>query len=394
MRNRLRNTRPTSIIASAALFLVSATMSQATIYTVAPGDDIQAAIDLAITGDTIQFAAGTYTVTSELVVLNKGITLQGMGKALGTIIQRDSVSMVNHRVLRIEGTPGTPSVPYDPDLATLVSGFTFKNGNAGVNSGGNILVKESPYSIVENSIIENGTATQGGGISMEVGGTLRNSIVRSNTTLNSSQNQGGGIYARYGGNLIENSIIYNNWADVGGGVGLKSGGADNDPSLSGLDARTRIVNSTIANNSVDGIPAYGIYGGGVGSQLHGYESFVTDSIVTFNLGGANPNDIQNITIASAGTLTVTYSDNGAAAYPGTGNINANPLFVGTGEAWEYYRLQVGSPAEAASSTSGPMGAVLDQSTFQVPEPSSTVLIGLAGGLCLARRKPRQISRPV
>lgn len=55
-----------------------------------------------------------------------------------------------------------------------------------------------------------------------------------------------------------------------------------DPSLSGGDARNCILNSTIANNSVDGIPGYGIYGGGTDSQLYGYEAFIPDSIVTFN----------------------------------------------------------------------------------------------------------------
>lgn len=370
--------------AAIALIMGSTIAGQAAIYQVSSANtttEIQAVITSAINGDIIQFAAGTYTLTDELLIQDKGITLQGMGKATGTILQRDIGSMVNHRILHVENTV---VAPYDTAMATTIDGFTVKNGNSGVNSGGNILMKETPYSVIENCIIENGTAGQGGGVSLEVGGTLRNSIVRNNTTINSSQNQGGGIYMRYGANYVNNSPIYGNWADVGGGIGLKYGGVQTDPNFSG-DGRNRITNSTIANNSVDGIPAYGIYGGETGSQLHGYEAFITDSIVTFNLGASNPNDIQNITIAGGGTLTVTYTDNEAALYTGTGNISADPLFVGTGPAWDYYRLQSGSPAKATSSTSGPMGAVLDQTMYVVPEPSTLILTSLALTILLYRR---------
>lgn len=359
--------------------------TQAATYIVSPGDDLQAAIDLTNTGDTIQFNPGIYTVTSELLIQNKGITLQGLSKATGTIIQRDTVSASNHRIFNIQGpTPTGPAFIYNPTLATILDGFTIKNGiTSGV--GGNILVMESPYSIIQNSIIEFGNANSGGGIAMQVGGTLLNSIVRNNSTVNSAQNFGGGIRLDFGGNTITNSIIYNNTGDVGGGIGIRNGGINNDPAFGGGDSRVRINNSTIANNTVDGIPAFGIYGGGVGSQLFAREAFILDSIVAAN----TTNDIQNITIQNGGTLTVTYTDNEASLYLGTGNISADPLFTGSGEPWDLYRLQAGSPALTTSSTGGPMGAVLTRSIFVIPEPSSALLLGLAGLILICQRLRRR-----
>lgn len=370
--------------------LIGITSNQGAVYQVSSADNtaaIQAVLDQAVNGDTVQFAAGTYTLTNELVILNKGITLQGMGKATGTILQRD-IGSPEHRIIRVENAP---VAPYDPAMATTITGFTVKNGKVSSSSGGNILMKETPYSTIDGCIIEQGTAAQGGGISLEVGGMLSNSIIRNNTTINGSQNQGGGIYMRYGANYVHNSIIYDNWADVGGGIGMKFGGAESDPSFSG-DARNRITNSTITGNTADGIPAYGIYGGGTGSQLEGYESFITDSIVTFNLGvtpDAGKNDIDNVTIGGAGTLTVTYTDAnvGGTAYAGTGNIATDPLFVGGGgEPWNTYKLQTGSPALSASSSGGIIGAVLDESMFGVPEPSTLILLGLAGMFLLPRQR--------
>ncbi len=368
-------------LAIAALAL-AASPAGATIYSVSPGDDLQAAIDLSVTGDTIQFAPGTYTVTSQLYIHNKGITLQGMGKALGTTIQRDAGSASDHRIIFVDGPTGS----YDPALSTVIDGFTIKNGVAPFAGpenglGGNVYVKESPYTVIENSIIENGFAGQyGGGIDFEVGGTLLNSVVRDNSTADGTMNQGGGVYSRYGGNTIENSIIYNNSADVGGGLAIQDGGIDNDPNLGGLDSRVHIINATIADNFADGVPAYGIYGGGVAAQLQGKQAFITDSVVWDNQSTAGPSDITNITISGGGTLSVSNTDTEAPNFSGAGNIYTDPQFTAVGAyPWDYYRLQPGSPALTGSSVGGIMGAHLDLSTFQVPEPATATmaLLGLA-----------------
>ncbi|HZK28786.1 MAG TPA: hypothetical protein VFD19_01050, partial [Clostridia bacterium] len=55
-------------------------------------------------------------------IYNKGITLQGMGKANGTTIQRNPSSGVSHRILFIEGPTGS----YNPAVSTVINGFTIK----------------------------------------------------------------------------------------------------------------------------------------------------------------------------------------------------------------------------------------------------------------------------
>jgi hypothetical protein len=357
---------------------------QAATYLLSPGDDIQGTIDAAATGDTLQFTPGVYTVTDQLDIVDKGLTLTGLGKAAGTIIQRNGGA--DHRIFYIgNSTPGT----YSPANATVIDGFTIRNGRAtggGLDSnGGNISVVESPYTVIQNSIIENGFAgVYGGGIDMQVGGKLVNSVVRNNATADGSLNQGGGVYSRYGGNTIENTIIYNNWADVGGGVAIQNSGIDNDSALGGADSRTRLINVTIADNHADGYSGF-IFGGGVGSQLQGKTAFITDSIVWDN----DLDDIYNITIAGGGTLIVDYTNFELASFSsGSGNITSNPLFEAFGsDPWDYYRLQAGSPALTGSSTGGIMGAVLNQSTFAVPSPAAAWIgLSLLGGLLGLRRR--------
>ncbi len=369
----------TQIITMGIATLCLCMAGQAAMITLSPGDDIQSAIDTTMAGDTIQLAAGTYTITNELHIYNKGITIMGMAGALGTTIQRDSGAETNHRILFIEGAVGS----YDQSTGTVISGLTLKNGIAAL--GGNVYVKESPFTVISNCIIENGFATQyGGGIDMEVGGTLFNSIVRNNSTANGSMNQGGGVYLRYGGNVIENSIINNNWADVGGGVAIQDSGIDNDPSFDGADSRVLIKNSTIADNYADGYAGF-IFGGGVASQLQGKEAMIKDSIVWDNLGGANVSDIYNITAGGAGTLITTYTDTGSPYCTGTGNIYTDPMFNAAGlYEWDYYMLQDGSAALTASSTGEIVGAVLNTSQF-VPEPATLSLLAF-GCLALIRRR--------
>lgn len=72
-----------ALVLGAALCLVFAGTALAETHTVNPGDSIQAAIDAAAAGDTIQIAAGTY---EQNIVVNKHVKLVGAGNT--TIIRR------------------------------------------------------------------------------------------------------------------------------------------------------------------------------------------------------------------------------------------------------------------------------------------------------------------
>lgn len=153
--------------------------------------------------------------------------------------------------------------------------------------------------------------------------------------------------------IIEDCLMYNFPFDKGVSVG------DNDAStntvvrncliydcLSGIMAKDQcdvtVSNCTLVGNSAGFTnylknPAPGITRGG--------DTFAFDNILWNN----------NVTIALAdgGTLTGEYNDFGNTNWPGTGNINVNPLFLDP--ASRDYRLATNSPCRGAGRNGGDMG---------------------------------------
>ncbi|MHC4624711.1 MAG: hypothetical protein ACYS4W_12505, partial [Planctomycetota bacterium] len=92
----------------------------ATTYYVNPGESIQAAIDSASYGETVQVAAGTYV---ENITLKNGVKVLGAGPLSTTIDGAFSGSVVT-------------STGCDPN--TILEGFTIANGTGtNVGSGDN-----------------------------------------------------------------------------------------------------------------------------------------------------------------------------------------------------------------------------------------------------------------
>lgn len=79
--------------------------------------DVQAAIDAAVDGDRVLVPAGTCTWTVQVLVQNKGITLQGAGIGQTTIIRNDTSAAI----LRFEFQA--------VDSTTIITAFTF-DGNS------------------------------------------------------------------------------------------------------------------------------------------------------------------------------------------------------------------------------------------------------------------------
>ena len=220
-----------------------------------------------------------------------------------------------------EGTSGAIEV-YDYSTAT-VDGCTF-TGNVGIDGGGGVGVYEYGSADVRNSTFRNnGTAFSGGGVDSWYGDvTISGCVFESNTARTDVEldwTYGGALYSNASALNVQRTVIAKNEADHGGGVCLE------------MDVNANFVNCTIVDNT--GVEA----GGGISL----YDGVVTlnlvNTIVAWNEGGNVLNPSEGL-----GQVNATYSDIfDEGAWPGEGNINADPMFVDA-EGGNYH-LAAGSP---------------------------------------------------
>jgi predicted outer membrane repeat protein len=369
-----------------SLFILLSSFSlSATIINV-PTDQptIQEGIDAATDTDTVLVADGTYF--ENINFYGKAITV-----ASNFIIDGDSLHIEN---TIINGSqPANPNyasvVIYNSgeDSASILCGFTLTEGtgslepDVGMFGGGVSMHNSSPH--LENLIITNNVITGisgGGGIYCSMSSpSIFNVIISNNSsgygagffcfgsstpslenvaiTDNLSSDGGGGILCNYNVNLsLENVIISGNISeDDGGGICCwqnsdislvnvlisENFAADSGGGISfWLNCDLSLIDVTISGNSTNG------EGGGIACLSNSYPNLinVTLSNNTANEGGgiycgdsSEPelvncilwnNSPEEIFISSS-SLTATYSDI-QGGWAGEGNIDQDPLFVGTG----------------------------------------------------------------
>jgi len=156
-----------------------------------------------------------------------------------------------------------------------------------------------------------GTEKVGGGVHCYLSHDVL--IRRCRITDNYAEVQGGGIYCDGSKIRIEHTLIAYNQANYGAGMFIY-----NTP---GIVCR----NLTVCNNTA------GTGGGGI--FMHTASGSMHSGILWNN----SPNELA---FDTGGNITITYSDV-MGGYSGTGNINANPLFVNAAQ--KNYRLSSGSP---------------------------------------------------
>ncbi|WP_437591389.1 choice-of-anchor Q domain-containing protein [Sorangium sp. So ce1000] len=166
------------------------------------------------------------------------------------------------------------------------------------------------------------TGNLGGGISSTGDLTVLDCLFANNTAT-----RGGGINAT-GTARVTNSVFFANTANGVGGlreIEALGGGIYADGDMS-------VTNCTFYGNSAEGfVPPDD--GGGL------YVASETTTVLNSILWGDSPNEI-----AGPGTAVITYSDV-MGGYPGTGNIDQDPLFVAPAEG--DLHLQASSPARDA-----------------------------------------------
>jgi hypothetical protein len=219
----------TICLAVAGIALATAGSAQGAINVTNTNDSgpgsLRQATEEAPPGETINVPAGTYTLTSESLVIVKGLTIAGSG-AGSTIVRAGG----QFRVLVAAG-----------EFDLTISGLTIRDGNevdaGGIVQGGGILssgVRLTLRNVVvtgntangDGAAGQNGGIVQGGGL-FQAGGSLtlvESTISGNNALARGASEQAGGIVQ--GGGLwaassvtVSNSMVSGNLASALGGQG-------------------------------------------------------------------------------------------------------------------------------------------------------------------------------
>lgn len=365
------------LLLSAVCALPAGDVHAATFYVKTNGNDvaagtswatakqtIQAAVNLAVDGDTVLVSNGTYStgtavtpdfITSNRVVITNNILVKSVNGATTTTIRGQD-----------NGNTSPTSVRCVYMSSGTLVGFRLTQGRA--------------------PLVSTNDAEQNiwGGGAYAVGGTIEDCIINANDAF-----QGGGVY----GGTLQRCTISGNGANNGGGARsssliecIISGNSGSGASDSYLQGCTVMNNSSIAGGGLSGGSAERsviknntalLFGGTVGTFL--YNCLIISNSATEAGGGATGGYLENCTVAyntaqaaggvyaapvynsivyfngSTGTNVSPnhldsefyYSCTTPAPTSGANNITGNPLFRASGD----YRLMTNSPCLNAGNNS-------------------------------------------
>jgi hypothetical protein len=289
--------------------------------------DLQTALSMAVSGDEIHVATGTYrpSLADQTIsfAMKSGVALRGAYAGLTNPADPDARDWFSHPSI-LSGDIGAAGNSSDNsyhiivanavDASAVLDGFTITAGNAWANgstsvAGGGFFISAGAPTIRNCTFVRN--AAKNGGAVYVVGADYFNpaSPAFVNCTFNGNQASTGGEIGGPGGGAIFgyfSNVSLTNCSFVGN-IAWQGGGIYS--SFSAL----HLTNCTVtANQSIS-------WGGGIYSDQS--TSFtVANSIVYANQGFGTP----GAQIYGSGQFTYDDIQGGAN---GTGNINASPAFV-------------------------------------------------------------------
>ena len=302
-------------------------------YTILNGDDLFGIVscsnddDFSIENMTIMngnryYGGGVYCIGySSPNFVNVTISDNTAYRGGGIYCNRSSISMQNVNLINNHATYKGGCV-----YCILYSSLTILDGNINGNSSiwsGGVYLNNYSEAILENVSIVNNYSSIGCGLACYYSDLdLKNAVIKNN-------NGGGGIACSHGYTIMQNVLIEGN-SGSGIGCGKNSimdlenviiagnSASGNGGGIScGEDIILNIKNVTITGNS--GVSN----GGGIYSNFH-YDTDI--QLVNCILWDNSPHQID----VTNSPIIVTYSDI-QDGWNGVGNIDEDPLFVGTGE---------------------------------------------------------------
>lgn len=298
----------------AALAVLTGGASAADLYVPSQYSTIQSAINAAHNGDTIHVAAGTYHERG-IAWNNKSLTLRGAGQGQ-SIVDGGGYTQV--------GQPGCFYL-YNVPANARIDGLTVRSGFADYGKRGGLNLSSSSPT-VSNCTFSGCVANDGvggGAISCDSGSPT---IADCTFTMNeATDGYGGAIYNQTGSPTITNCSFVGNFADDEGS-GIGSGGGMN------TDGGNPILTNCVFTANWCSQQGGGFRSSGGSPSLVGCT--LTGNIAGWGQGGGTRGNCvmtNSILWGNNGTQmwdggTVTYSDI-QGGMSGTGNINADPLFV-------------------------------------------------------------------
>lgn len=265
---------------------------------------IQGAIDVAVAGETILVADGTYDVGT-------GAVVRGHATRVAVTRAVEVTSLNGPEVTFISGVPNDLRCAYLVSNALLV-GFTLTDGSAlgsgcgdGCGMGGGVY-SEGGAELVDCIVQDSQASALGGGV---YGGTIRSSILQGNTC---ATNGGGAAYGELWGCVVRGNTAL----DLGGGVYgcvVRNGViGDNQAEDGGGAFMSDLAACTVVSNRCCGTGC----GGGVAASTS------INSIVYFNVRPCSgPFEDSNMLDGEAAYTCTTPSPGG------TGNVTNDPRFV-------------------------------------------------------------------
>ncbi|MDQ4121863.1 MAG: FG-GAP-like repeat-containing protein, partial [Acidobacteriota bacterium] len=260
----------------------------------------QAIIDVPVGGNITFAIAGTITLTTAELSVNKSLNIVGPGANVVTVSGNNAF-----RVFNI--TNGS---------TVTISGLTIARGEVSGNGGG-ILNSNGSTLTVNNSVVGgagsagNHSGGFGGGINNPTGATLtiNNSTLVGNSAMPFGGASGGAI-SNDGSAIINNSTFTGNFARHNGGAIWNTG-------------TLNIKGSTFSGNNVGFCDAFGCAGAGGGIRVNSGNATINNTIIAGNTSSAGSPDLGGMVLG--GDYNLINGSGWSFSSGGTHNIGGNPL---------------------------------------------------------------------